>query len=159
NQVRPFFNIVNVGISAVPLSELKLRYYFTAGKASPLVFSCDWAVIRCHNLSGTFAKLNPGASNADTYLEISFKDKAGLIAPGAQSGEMQTRFNYADRSNFNETDDYSYDGTKLALADWSHVVLYRNGVRVWGAEPTGTMAATTVASHTAATASATTITP
>ena len=43
--------------------------------------------------------------------------------------------NKNDWSNYTESNDHSYDGTKLTLADWSKVTLYRNGVLVWGTEP------------------------
>ena len=48
---------------------------------------------------------------------------------------MQNRFAKNDWSNYDERDDYSFDPTKTAYADWSRVTLYRNGVLVWGAEP------------------------
>jgi cellulose 1,4-beta-cellobiosidase len=41
----------------------------------------------------------------------------------------------ADWSNFNEANDYSYDPTKTAYANWDRVTLYRNGTLVWGVEP------------------------
>ena len=38
-------------------------------------------------------------------------------------------------TNYNEANDYSYDATKTAFADWNRVTLYRNGALVWGTEP------------------------
>lgn len=35
--------------------------------------------------------------------------------------------NKNDWSNYNESNDHSYDVTKIALTDWSKVTLYRNG--------------------------------
>jgi hypothetical protein len=46
-----------------------------------------------------------------------------------------TRMNKSDWQNFNEANDYSYDGTKTSFADWNKVTLYRNGTLVWGVEP------------------------
>jgi hypothetical protein len=43
--------------------------------------------------------------------------------------------NKNDWSNYDETNDYSFDATKTAFSDWNRVTLYRNGVLVWGIEP------------------------
>ncbi|RPI94107.1 MAG: hypothetical protein EHM40_07675 [Chloroflexi bacterium] len=134
NQIKPHFNIVNAGTSPVPLSELKIRYWFTREGTQNQSFWCDWAAINgaCGNVSGTFVQVGSGA---DFYLEVSFAAAAGSIAAGGQSGEIQTRFAKSDWSNYTETGDYSFDPTKTSFADWTHVTLYRKGVLVWGIEP------------------------
>ena len=73
--------------------------------------------------------------NADYYLEVSFTAGAGSIAAGQSSGEIQTRNHKSDWTNFNESNDYSFDPTKTAYTDWTKVVLLRNGVVVWGIAP------------------------
>ncbi|MBB6692128.1 hypothetical protein H7B90_12020 [Cohnella xylanilytica] len=136
NQVMAQFNIKNAGASPVAMNSLKLRYYFTkdAG-SSALQFWSDWAQVGSSNVSGSFVAMNPAKTGADAYLEISFGPGAGSIAPGGQSGEIQARFAKSDWSNFDEANDYSYDGTKSSFVDWSRVTLYRNGTLVWGTEP------------------------
>jgi hypothetical protein len=134
NQIKPHFNIVNAGTSPVPLSELKIRYWFTREGTQNQSFWCDWAAINgaCSNVSGTFVQVGSGA---DFYLEVSFAAAAGSIAAGGQSGEIQTRISKSDWSNYTETGDYSFDPTKTSFADWTRVTLYRNGVLIWGVEP------------------------
>jgi hypothetical protein len=133
NQIKPHFNIVNTGTSAVPLNELKIRYWFTREGTQNQSFWCDWAAISgaCSNVSGSFVQV----SGSSFYLEVSFAAAAGSIPAGGQSGEVQTRFAKSDWSNYNESDDYSFDPTKTAFADWTRVTLYRNGVLIWGVEP------------------------
>jgi hypothetical protein len=135
NQIKPHFNIINAGSSAVPLSELKIRYWYTREGTAGQNFFCDYATVSCGNLSGAFVQLSPARSGADFYLEISFTAAAGSIPAGGQSGEIQARFAKTDWSNFTETSDYSFDPTKTSFADWTRVTLYRNGLLVWGVEP------------------------
>ncbi|GAB4205409.1 MAG: hypothetical protein OHK0022_31440 [Roseiflexaceae bacterium] len=146
NQIKPHFNIVNTGSSSVPLSELKIRYWYTIDGDRTQSFNCDYAVVGCASLSGTFVRLASATTGADYYLEIGFS--SGTLAANGQSGEIQTRFNKSDWTNYTETGDYSYDPTKTAFADWSKVTLYRNGTLVWGTEPAGTTNPTATATRT-----------
>lgn len=135
SQIRSQFRIVNTGTEAIALSGLKLRYYYTVDGDKPQEFHCDYAAVGSGNLSGSFGKLNPGTALADSYLEISFSPSAGSLAPGADTGEIQIRFNKSDWAAYNENNDYSYSGTQVAFADWNKVTLYREGKLIWGLEP------------------------
>jgi hypothetical protein len=135
NQMKPHFRIVNTGTTAVSLSGLKLRYYFTRDTAQSLVFNCDYASVGCANLSAAFVAVNPAKPTADYYLEISFSTAAGSIAAGGNTGEIQARINKSDWSNFNETNDYSYISTQTSYADTTTSTLYNAGSLVWGTEP------------------------
>jgi hypothetical protein len=80
-----------MGSSAVNLSTLKVRYYFTRDTAQSLVFNCDYAMVGCGNLSGVFVAISPAKATADYYLEVSFA--SGTLAAKGDSGEIQLRFN------------------------------------------------------------------
>ena len=141
SEIAPWFQIVNTGGSAVNLSTIKLRYWYTADAPAPTqVFNCDWAQVGCTAISGNFVATAGGAS-ADYYLELSFT--GGSLAAGSNSGDIQTRFHKSDWSNYSQTNDYSFDATKTAYADWSRVTLYENGSLIWGTEPGGTAATAT----------------
>jgi hypothetical protein len=129
------FNIKNNGTSAVNLSDLKLRYYLTKEGTASLSFWCDYAQVGTSSVSGAFATISPAKTGADTYLEISFSSSAGSIAAGGQSGDIQIRVAKTDWTNFNEADDYSFDGTKSAFSDWNKVTVYAGGALAWGIEP------------------------
>src|SRR5262249_18319787 len=135
NQIKPHFNIVNGGTTAVPLSELTIRYWYTNDGSQPQVYDCDFAARGCANISASFVSI-PAVTGANTYLQLSFSAGAGSFAAGQQSGESQTRLHNQNWSNYTEGNDYSYDATKTSFADWTKVTLYRNGTLVWGTEPT-----------------------
>ncbi len=133
NQIKPHLAVVNTGSSSVPLSELKLRYWYTVDGDKAQNYWCDYATLGCANITARFVKMTTAKTNADYYLEVGFT--SGTLAPGASTGEIQNRFSKNDWTNYNESGDYSFDGTKTAFTDWSRVTLYRNGTLVWGTEP------------------------
>lgn len=133
NQIKPYFNIKNNGTSAVNLSSLKLRYYFTKDGNQTMNAWIDWAQVGSSNIQTAFGSVS--GTHADTYVELSFTAAAGSIAPGGQTGDIQLRMSKSDWSNFNENNDYSFDATKTSYTDWNKVTLYNNGVLVWGIEP------------------------
>ncbi|XID96169.1 cellulose binding domain-containing protein [Paenibacillaceae bacterium WGS1546] len=133
NMIGAAFNIKNTGTSAVSLSGLKLRYYFTKDSNASLNFYVDYAQLGSSNVSGAFASAT--GANTDTYLELSFGTGAGSLGPGSQTGDIQIRIAKSDWSNFNEANDYSFDGTKTSFADWNRITLLQNGTLVWGTAP------------------------
>ncbi|MHA6530456.1 glycoside hydrolase family 48 protein [Paenibacillus sp. BAC0078] len=135
SQFRPQLRIVNNGTTAVDLSKVKLRYYYTIDGDKPQQFNVDYATLGGGNVLGSFVKLTPAVTGADYYVEVSFAAGAGSLAPGANTGEIQLRINKTDWSNYNEVGDYSYDPSKTSYTDWTKVPLYINGVLAWGVEP------------------------
>ena len=135
NQIKPHFNIVNVGSTSVPLRELVIRYWYTADGDRPQAYWCDYAMINCSNVTGKFVKLTTPEQGADSYLEIGFGAGAGILAGNGQSGEIQNRINKDNYSNYNEADDYSFDPSRTSFSDWMRVTLYHNGGLVWGIDP------------------------
>ncbi|MNP08211.1 Endoglucanase 5 precursor [compost metagenome] len=133
NTIKPLFNIKNTGTTAISLSDLKIRYYFTNEGTASLNSWVDYAQIGGENVQRTFETLT--GTNADTYVELSFSSSAGTLQPGSQTGEIQLRIHKADWTVFNEGNDYSFDSTKTSYSDWNKITLYKSGTLVWGLEP------------------------
>ena len=134
-QIKPHLNIVNTGTTAVPLSELTVRYWYTREGTQTQVYDCDYAQVGCANVTAGFVTLASPVPGANVYLQLAFGAGAGTLNGGGQTGEMQNRLHNQNWSSYNEADDYSYDPTKTAFADWNRVTLYRSGTLVWGVEP------------------------
>jgi endo-1,4-beta-xylanase len=155
-----YINIANAGPEAQALSELTVRYWFTAEGDSTLTMECYYAATIAmpqNNIPWTFKTLTatttPKATpSADTYLEMSFTTGAGSIAPMSDTGVIQLAVHDTTYGpiRFNEANDYSYNPGDTAAncstnnapsCATSMITLYRNGVLVWGTEPPGGMTA------------------
>jgi hypothetical protein len=138
NTLYALYQILNNGTDSVPLSSVTMRYWLTnEAPADPLVFACDWAQVNCANITSKFVALSSPATNANTYLEIGFTAAAGSVAPGQNTGEIQTRIHHVNWSNFITTDTYSFiSDPSFVYKDTQTVTVYVNGVLVWGTAPT-----------------------
>jgi endoglucanase len=133
NQVGPQLELVNNGSASIPLSNFTIRYWFTEDGTQPLQFFCDYAPIGCANVTGTFGTTSLGGQ--DHYLQVSFSSGAGSLAPGANTGVMQTRFSQTNWANMTQTNDYSFNATDTTLKANPTITVYNNGTLVYGTEP------------------------
>lgn len=117
---------MNRGSTAVNLSDLKLRYYFSKDGGQAMNAWIDWAQIGSSHIQTSFT---------DEYVELSFTSQAGRISPNGESGPIQLRMSKNDWSNFDEMNDYSFNPSITSFAPWERVTLYLNGQLVWGIEP------------------------
>ena len=134
NELYMDFQLVNTGTSAITLSNVTMRYYYTEDGAQAQTFYCDYASVGTSNVTGTFVTMNPTKTNADTYLQIGFTSGAGSIAADA-SVSIQTRASKSDWSNYTQTNDYSFNATATTYVDWTKTTGYISGALQWGTEP------------------------
>ena len=140
--VAPHFKLFNGGTNAVTLSNITLRYWYTEEAADGTTLStaiaqsaaCDFATISCANITMSFVQVSPARTGANSYFQVGFAAGAGTLAAGANTNEIQTRFNKTDYSKYNEANDYSYLSTTAYTAT-TKVTAYLNGSLVYGTEP------------------------
>ncbi|MEK5492616.1 glycosyl hydrolase [Paenibacillus sp. FSL R7-0297] len=134
NGISAKFKVVNSGNSAVQLSDVKLRYYYTIDGEKDQSSWIDWSSVGSANVTSRFVKLDTPANGAEYALEIGFASSAGTLNPG-QSAEIQTRFSKTDWSNYNQANDYSFKASASQFVNNEQVTGYMNGQLVWGIEP------------------------
>ena len=127
--------VQNNGTSALSLSTVKLRYWYTIDGLQSQTFSCDYAQIGCANVTGTFTRMSNSATTANHYFEIGFGSGAGSLAAGASTGDIQIRFYKTDFTSYTQTNDYSFDSTMIAYGQNNKVTGYTSGVLAFGTEP------------------------
>ncbi|GMK40787.1 hypothetical protein PCCS19_38430 [Paenibacillus sp. CCS19] len=134
NTIAPRVKIVNTGTTALDLSTVKLRYYYTIDDNKTQAYWYDWSSVGSSNLTGAFVTMSTPKTGADTYFEIGFTSGAGTLAPGA-SAEIQIRIARTDWSNYTQTGDYSFSPAGSSYVDWTKMTGYANGALAWGIEP------------------------
>jgi endoglucanase len=134
NTLSPKLKLTNTSTSAITLSNVKIRYYYTTDTDKAQNFFCDWSTVGSSNVTGTFGKLSTAKNGADSYVEIGFTSTAGTLAAG-QSVEIQVRVSKVDWTNYTQTGDYSFNSTATSYTDWNKVTGYLSGVLKYGVEP------------------------
>jgi hypothetical protein len=141
NSIIPRLKITNSGQTAVSLNTVKIRYYYTIDGDKEQSFWCDNAEITSpsyqditSSVTGTFVKMATAKTGADYYAEIGFTAAAGSLASG-QTLELQIRFAKIDWSNYNQTDDYSFNASAPTYADTNKIPLYISSQLSCGTEP------------------------
>jgi len=140
NSITPHLKITNSGSTAVDLSTVKIRYYYTIDGEQSQSCWCDYAAITSSNqtitsnVTGSFVKMTTAKTSADYYLEIGFTAAAGSLGAGG-TAEVQMRFSKTDWSNYNQANDYSFNASASNYADTSKITIYISGQLISGTEP------------------------
>ncbi|MDR6721802.1 mannan endo-1,4-beta-mannosidase [Paenibacillus amylolyticus] len=134
NGISPKFKLINSGNSAIELSDVKLRYYYTIDGEETQTFWSDWASVGSANVTNKFVKLATPVAGADHYLEVGFTSAAGTLNAG-QSAEIQARFSKNNWSNYNQSNDYSFKASGTQFANHEQITGYVGDELVWGIEP------------------------
>ncbi|WP_460967940.1 cellulose binding domain-containing protein [Spirosoma migulaei] len=135
NAIKPNLQLNNEGSTPIPYGEITVRYWLTAENFAPMTnLSIYWAQLGTDKVKLKYVEIAQPRQGAFGYLEYSFLSSAGNLAPNSNSGPIQTGVGKQDWTNFNEADDYSFANNNSYVKS-SKVTAYRNGVLIWGIEP------------------------
>ena len=134
NTLFPRYKLYNNGNTPIKLSSVKIRYYYTVNGEREQNFFCDLSNIGNGNVTGRFVKIPGKTDGVDYCLEITFKEGAGLLNQN-DVVELQCRIEKKDKSEFIQTDDYSFRKSGDTYADYNRVTGYINDKLVYGVEP------------------------
>jgi len=143
------FHVVNGTTEAVPLRELRVRYWFhseftcdetTANMVVSVVtfqLQSPFANGETANVTTNVVTLGTGAPGCDGYFDLGFTTAAGSLAPAQYAligyfAQFRIYTHPHDQSN-----DFSYGACTIAPVYFDRVTLYRNRVIVSGREPGG----------------------
>ncbi|MEZ0542100.1 cellulose binding domain-containing protein [Fibrella arboris] len=136
NAIQPVIQLINQGTTALSLAPLTLRYYLTFENLTQQPnLSVTYAQLGSSNVRVRYVPLAQPRQGAFGYVEYSFTQGAGSLAPGANSGAIQGYFTKADYSGLNELDDYSYATVRDQLVANPRITAYYDGVLIAGQEP------------------------
>ncbi|HXJ23079.1 MAG TPA: cellulose binding domain-containing protein [Polyangia bacterium] len=140
--IAPHIQVKNVGTNSFALSTITVRYWYTEeasdgmtlGTTEAQQVSCDYATLGCGNVTMSLVAMPAAVTGANYYLQLSFTGGAGSLAANGSTGEIQARIYKIDNKAYNETDDYSYNGT-TTYTTTTKVTVYLNGTLIYGTEP------------------------
>jgi hypothetical protein len=127
--------LANTGTSAIPLSDLTVRYWFTEDGTGPLDYACEYAPVGCANITGTFVTVSPAVTGADHYLQLGFASGAGSLAPGASTGGIQNEISQSNYATMTQTNDYSFNAADTSFTANPDITVYDNGILIYGTQP------------------------
>lgn len=138
--------VSNAADVPIQLSDLTLRYWYTAEPGEEPWMDCDFAELGCSNVTSSgnkppdprprFEDVMPPRARANKYAEIGFSPGALTLDPSLGTGEIQLRLHDRSLNPIEQSDDYSFDDSQAGNAvAWTRITAYLKGVLVWGTEP------------------------
>ncbi|MFE9440483.1 cellulose binding domain-containing protein [Streptomyces sp. NPDC006602] len=134
---KPWLEVINTSDRTVDLSDVTLRYYYTADGDSAYGSNCVQSALGCSNVTQKAVPADDPAPNADHYLRIGFTAAAGSLAPGKTSQGIGLQLYRGDHKTLNQADDRSFDAEDTTYTPSKLVTAYLDGALVWGQEPNG----------------------
>jgi hypothetical protein len=135
--------VINNGAGSVAVNTLKVRYYLTNDPNVALQMMNNFEHIAIPGnqadltVTSAFVKMPTAVTNADTYIEFSFSSGSHpMLAPQeVLEYAWQVQGPNPAQDNFNQSNDYSWDGTNAALAPSDHIVALQGSSVIWGTPP------------------------
>jgi hypothetical protein len=134
------FKILNIDSSkTVDLTKVEIRYWFASQTTQTHTSMVEYAdyrepytVITNNVTSQIVQQINAPQTH---YMRLNFSSDVSPLPPGIGNDVIvQSAFNKADWSIFDQSDDWSYIQT-IGFVDANNVAVFYDGTLVWGSEP------------------------
>lgn len=142
NTIGNKIRVINSTTEALDLEALKIRYYYTKDEELAQHFWCDHAGINGEGvyeavtdcITYSIKEMSIPYEEADTYIEIGFKEGTRQLMPG-ENITLQSRIANEEWRQYTQINDYSYQANTNEYEVNDHVILYYKGRCVSGEEP------------------------
>lgn len=145
----PWLEVINTSDKPVDLSDVTLRYYYTADDGSAYASNCVLTTLGCSHVTQKITAASEASPGADHYLEIGFRQATGTLAPGRSTEGIGLQLYRLDHKNLDQRNDRSFDADDTAYTPSKRVTAYLGGALAWGEEPNGTVPASAGSSSSA----------
>lgn len=133
--------LINQSQANINLSSVRIRYYFTADGGQPQSLWIDSAggysggnyINLTQYAVGQVTMVSP-KTGVDNIAEFTFTASAPVLSAGGNV-ELQVRIAKNDWSNYNQSNDYSFNSTATTYVDWLKITGYYNNYLQVGMEP------------------------
>ena len=140
SQIQTRFEVRNEGNTAVAVSDLKVRYYFTSDNNQPANVYVDYADIGASNVQARVVQLPSSVNGADSYVELTFMPGMSLLAPQSSLGAIDFRIVRSDYGLLDQSNDYSYAANYGNVGLNTHITAYLSNNLAFGTPPSGVSA-------------------
>lgn len=128
NQIRPNLVLENTGKTPVNLQTLMICYFYTPDVSQSQEVLVEYAGIGTDNVLAT-SGYDPAANRC---LRIEFTAGAGSLAPGGSTGEIRISVNNADWSNYDQSNDYSFEPANTTCGPHDKIAVFENDELISG---------------------------
>ncbi|HVV17646.1 MAG TPA: cellulose binding domain-containing protein [Polyangia bacterium] len=146
-QLNLYVDVLNMMQTALPLSQVTFRYWFTMGAIAdtPTMDIFYSMSVPTSAITFKYVAVTPAVTGANEYLEVGFTSSAPSLKLLTDSGQIQIGLHgsaYTDGFDPNSTADYSFqacaggataNGPPFTAAPT--ITAYVNGTLAWGTEP------------------------
>ncbi|GAB3739057.1 cellulose binding domain-containing protein [Spirosoma lituiforme] len=140
SQIQTRLELRNTGNVALPVGDLKLRYYFTSDNNQLASIYVDYADIGASSVAARVIKLASPVDGADSYAELSFPGNTTQLNALSSLGGIDFRLVRSDYGLFDQTNDYSYTSNYGSVGLNNKITTYLNNQLIFGTPPLGAAA-------------------
>ena len=137
-QLAPNMQLTNYSAKPFSMHDIEIRYWYTSDIGGAAGVTQSTRFQGSQGLGGDFnmavVPVIPARPMADSYLSLDFSPLSASISAGAYAG-MLVYITRSDGGTYDQSNDYSYNGSASALTVTDRITVYYKGTLIYGTEP------------------------